>query len=240
MSHDAQGLPATEIARLAMMRRLSMGTAHAMNNALSVAMGEAGFLYDDYKGNPEIAEACQAILSAVDRCARLTQALLRHSDPAPASDDETGADLVRIVRDLERWLREAIGSRNKLRIEAPDDLVLVAVPESELELLVMGLVAFASDQGDEACDLHLRVESGEAGEPIALRLTSSVENLSDDVIAALETPDRATRPLDSLILKTLREQVIARGGEWHVARTDPQSYSLLIRLPSPTQRRGRS
>lgn len=233
MSDDAQGLPAAEIARLAVMRRLGMGTAHAMNNALTVAMGEAGFLYDDHKENPEIAEACQAILTSIDRCARLTQALLLHSDPAPTSG-ETGTDLVRIVRDLERWLREAIGGRNTLRVDAPDDLVLVAAPERELELLVMGLVAFASDQHSGACDLHLRVESGDEGEPAALRLTASAEELPDDVVAAFEEPSRAAQPRDCLILDALHKQIVARGGEWHVARIDPQSYSLLVRLPSAT------
>ncbi|MCP3985569.1 MAG: hypothetical protein GY723_14360 [bacterium] len=231
MSSDDQTLPDEEIARLAVMRRLSMGTAHAVNNALTVAMGEAGFLYEDNKENPEIVEACQAILSSVDRCARLTQAVLAHSNPTPTSG-ETGTDLVRAVRDLERWLREAIGSRNSLRVDAPDSLVLVAAPDHELELLIMGLVAFAADQTCGAADLLLRVETSEAGESAAIQLTVSCDELLDDFVASLEDPSRASEPRDRLLLRALRGQVAKRGGSWHAARIDPQSLSLIVRLPA--------
>jgi len=208
-----------------------MGTAHAMNNALTVAMGEAGFLYDDHKEDPEIAEACQAILTSIDRCARLTQALLSHSDPARSSG-ETGTDLVRVVRDLERWLREAIGSRNSLRVVAPDDLVLVAAPEHELELLVMGLIAFVADQTRGASNLLLCVEPDAAGDSAAIRLEISCDDLQDEFVASLEDASRAALHRDQLLLRALKEQVIERGGAWHVARIDPQSLSLIVRLPA--------
>jgi len=232
MSDHAYRLSAKETARLAVLQRLSMGTAHAVNNALTAAMGEAGFLYEDHKESPEIAEACQAILSSLDRCARLSQALLAHIHPATDSA-ESEADLVRVVRDLERWLREAIGSRSSLVVEAPDDLALVAAPEDELQLLVMGLVSFAADRDGGASDLGLRVEPGDAGEPVGLRLSVSSEQVCDETLAALEAPRRAAQARAGLVPAALRELVLARGGSWHVARIDPQSWALIVRLPTP-------
>ncbi|MCP5059864.1 MAG: hypothetical protein GY937_24440 [bacterium] len=231
MRNEDRSLPAAEIARLAVMRRLAMGTAHAMNNALTIAVGEAGFLHEDYKEDPAIVEACQAILTSIDRCARLTQALLYRSDPAQSSG-EAGSDLVRVVRDLERWLREAIGSRNSLQIDAPDDLVVVAAPEHELELLVMGLISFAADQTQGACELQLRVELDAAGNSAVLRLEVSCDDVPDEFVVSLEDAGRAARPRDRVLLEALHEQVIQRGGAWHVARIDPQSLSLIVRLPT--------
>ncbi len=229
MADEASRMTSAEIARLAVGRRLAAGTAHAMNNALTAAIGEAGFLYDDHKEDPAIAEASQAILVALDRCARLSQALLTYGETRV--DTRAEADLVRAVRDRERWLREAIGSRNHLAVEAPDDLVLVAVPEQELELLVTGLVVFAADQGRGAGSLCLNVEAGGPAELPALRLVATADEMSDEAVATLEDPRHTETARDAALVGALREQVAARGGSWHVARTDPQSWALIVRLP---------
>ena len=146
-----------QLARLAVLRRLGMGTAHAMNNALTAAMGEASFLLEDRKADAEVAEACRLILASLERCARLSHAWLGRSHCGQQGDGVV--DLVRLVRDLERWLDEAIGSRRSLTVEAPDDLVLVAGDTEDLELLVMALVTFGADQ-DLGAELELRVEGG--------------------------------------------------------------------------------
>jgi len=214
-----------QLARLAVLRRLGMGTAHAMNNALTAAMGEASFLLEDHKEDPGVAEACRLILASLDRCARLSHAWLRRSHPGQQGDGEV--DLVRLVRDLERWLDEAIGSRRALTVEAPDDLVLVTGDTGELELLVMALVAFGADQ-DLGAELVLRVDGGT---PASLVVEGRAGAAAQGAAEILAEPARSKDPIVACTLVAVQEKVRELGGSFAAEAVDPDRWRATIRLP---------
>ena len=126
-------LSVEEIARLAVLWRLAAGAAHSLNNALTAILGEASFLSDDHKDDPQVVEGCDAIIAEVDRCARLTRGVLARRHPAQGRSAEV--DLVRLVGDLGRMLHETLGRRIELDVALPDDLLLVAGDAEALELL---------------------------------------------------------------------------------------------------------
>lgn len=153
----------SEVARLATLWRLTLGAAHTLNNALAAMLGEAGFLLADRKDDPEIVESCEAIRHEVERCARLTRALLARRVLAPRGPRET--DLVRLVRDLVPLLRETLSRRFELHVESGEEPARVAAPSCELETLMLVLIHQCCDRCPQGGSLGVRVER-RAGEVV--------------------------------------------------------------------------
>ncbi|MAE96737.1 MAG: hypothetical protein CL910_18980 [Deltaproteobacteria bacterium] len=219
-------LPRARIAQLAALRRLGQGTAHAMNNALTAALGETGFLLEDYKDDPEVSEACQAIQRALQRCASLSHALLTHSQPPGPAEAEV--DLVRLVRDLEPWLDESIGSRRALSVEAPDDLVMVTGAPADLRLVLMVLVSFAAERGEDA-EVAIRVEGGE---PAVLAVDITARARAEEAVGWLGDPVSAPDPLDACSLGAARDIIAAMGGRWQVESDGPERWQVRAEMPT--------
>lgn len=157
-------LGAVEVARLESQRRLALGAAHTLNNALTAALGEAAFLRDERKGDAAVVEACDAVARELERCVKAAAALLprrRASGPGPT-------DLVRSARDAAALLRATLGRRGELDVRAPDDLVLVAADADDLDLLVVLLVQAAVERVGRSARIELSVEPGDAGARLAL------------------------------------------------------------------------
>ena len=69
-------LGAVEVARLESQRRLALGAAHTVNNALTAVLGEVAFLRDERKGDAAVVEACDAVARELERCVKAAAALL--------------------------------------------------------------------------------------------------------------------------------------------------------------------
>ena len=216
-----------DIARLAIMRRLARGTAHAMNNALTAAMGETSFALDELKGGGHgAAEACEAAQNALQRCARLCRSLSLADQGAARQAGPV--DLVLMVRDLERWLDDAIGGAQCLRVEAPDRHIPVAGAAEDLELLVMGLVSYAADQAI-GTEVTLRVE---ACEPPSLVVDAHCAGMPADSAVPLSDPSGASDAMTGRMLAAFRELVAGLGGSWQPETLSAEAWRLTLRLPS--------
>ncbi len=217
------------IARLAVMRRLARGTAHAMNNALTAAMGETSFALDELHGAAEtkvVSEACEAAQSALRRCARLCRSLSLADQGARAEGEPV--DLVRTVRDLERWLDDAIGGAQCLRVEAPDERVTIAGHADEIELLVMGLVVYAADRAI-GTEVSLQVV---AGVPCSLVLDAHASAMPADSVGPLLDPASADDPIVATTLASFRDLVLGLGGEWLPEVRGAEAFRLTLKIPT--------
>ena len=93
-------------------------------------------------------------------------------------------DLVRLVRDLQPWLDDAIGSRRALTVDVPDDMVLALGSTPAFELWLMTPVAFAADAGDSVeVRLALRLEP-----ELALSVEARGCDAAEDAAAWIERP----------------------------------------------------
>lgn len=158
---DAPASVAEEIARLDLLRRLSMGAAHTLNNAFTAILGETLGLLDERKGDPLVTEACESIQGEVERCARLMRAIaLRMHRRAPLLDETSLASVLRV---LEPLLRETVSRSVALACEAPPLSVCVRGTSEDIELLAL-LCAHRLVYGASSGVLHLRVETPRPGE----------------------------------------------------------------------------
>jgi signal transduction histidine kinase len=221
------GPSATEVARLEALRRLAMGAAHAMNNAFTAVMGEAQFLYEDRKDDPTVAEACEAILEQIERCGRITRALLARRHPSQAGGSEV--DLARLVRELGNLLHETLGRSSRLEVVFPDDLLLVRGDAEALELAVLTLVHHAVDQAGAPVAIRLAAEAGPttAGILVELEGDARATSRADD----LRHPERLQEAVARSQLQAVHDVCAAQGGRLHVGCRGPEG--LVVRLEFP-------
>jgi signal transduction histidine kinase len=202
-------LSVEETARLAVLWRLAAGASHSLNNALTAILGEASFLADDHKDDAQVAEGCDAIIAEVDRCARLTRAVLARRHASQGSSRVV--DLVRLVGDLGRLLHETLGRRIELEVALPDDLLLVRGDSEALELLCLGLVHFASDLQPGGGRLRLGVARGPGSGEVSLSVALEAPDLPAGAAQRVLEPVSSAVPLERLVLEAAHRVAAAHG-----------------------------
>ena len=221
-------LPATEVARLEALRRLAMGAAHALNNAFTAVVGEASFLREERKGDPAVVEACDTILRELDRCAKLTRALLARRHPPQTGRDEV--DLVRTVRDLTPLLRETLGRQKELAVQLPDDLLLVRGEAGALELLVLLLVHQGADAAPGSA--RLRLSAVPLGARARLELEVEADGLAEDAGRAFAEPASVGDALARNQLSALADLAARYGGSCTARREGACRLLATVELPA--------
>jgi signal transduction histidine kinase len=219
-----------EVARLEALCRLAMGATHTLNNAFTAVIGEASFLLEDRKSDTLVVEGCQAILGELERCAKLTRALLARRHPSQGGSGEV--DMARLVRELEKILSETLGSQNRLVVNTPDDLLLVRGDAGDLELLVLTLAHYAADHAGAPTRLTLSVREEPTQAQIRLEIAVEGSDLPDSVAEAVLDPARAPDPIAGIGLENAARIVSAHGGNRYSTLTGPDSWAALIRLPA--------
>jgi signal transduction histidine kinase len=134
-SAEARELLAEQIARLELLRRLSLGAAHTLNNAFTAILGETLCLADERKPDRVVTEACEVIQGEIERCARLTRSVTSRIQRRESALEET--NVVALVRTLEPLLRETVSRSIALEVQLPDRCILVRGPAEDLEILLL-------------------------------------------------------------------------------------------------------
>lgn len=225
----APALAAEEVARLEALRRLAMGAAHSLNNAMTAVMGEASLLGEERKEDRLVAEASASMLGELERCARITRALVARRHPPQAGSDEV--DLVRTVRELGDVLGETLGRQHRLRVGYPDDLLLVRAEAEALELLVLSLVHYAADHSGGGAEIALRTGADPERRLAEIRMEVTAPALPDYAAAAVLDPRRAPDAVTRHSLEAVSHVAGILGGRRHAAVTGPDAWSALVQLP---------
>jgi signal transduction histidine kinase len=218
------------LARLEVMRRLSMGAAHTLNNAFTSVIGEASFMLEDCKHDDLVVEGCQTILAELERCTKLARALLSRRDPSQAGSGEV--DMVRLVRELGDLLAETLGRQHQFVVDFPDDLLLVQGDAGDLELLVLALVHYAADHAGGPTHLTLSVSREPMRGEIQLCLAVEGGDRSDSVAEAFLDPSRAPDEITRVALENVARIVRAHGGSRSANATGPDRWTALVLLPA--------
>jgi len=204
-----------------------MGAAHAMNNAFTAVMGEAQLLYDERKDDPEIAEACEAILSQIERCGRITRALLTRHRPSQVGAAEV--DLSRMLRELGNLLEETLGRSNRLEVSFPDDLLFVRGDAEALEIVTLTLVHYAADPSGGPVTIRLAAvaDDGTAG----IRLEVGDDARAECRVAELLQPGSVQDPLMRSQLLAVQELTAAQGGTFQVQCRGARAFVASLAFP---------
>jgi len=228
MADPESPVPKQELARLEAIRRLAMGAAHNLNNAFTAVIGEASFLREDRKEDGLVVEACDVILQALQRCTRITRALLAWRSPSQSAAEEV--ELVRLLREMRAVLGETLGSRCALTLELPDDVLLVRASPQSLELLLICLLHYAADHSGGQADLILSGSSD--ADEVLLGIEVTAPQLSEETVEAILDPSLAGDPVTRVTLEATREILDLMGGSLHAARSSPEQWALRLRLPA--------
>lgn len=222
-------LSAEEVARLEALRRLSMGAAHALNNAMTAAMGEASLLGEERKRDPLVAESSAAMLGELERCARITRGLLTRRHPSQGGGDDL--DLVRSVRELGNVLSETLGRQHRLQVVYPDDILPVRADAESLELLILALVHYAADHSGGNARIHLSVQPDAERRYAELRLEVSAPSLPEYAAAAVADPSQAPDAVTQLSLESVARIAAALDAPRHANATGPDAWAALVQIP---------
>jgi signal transduction histidine kinase len=186
-----------EVARLELLRRLSMGAAHTLNNAFTGILGETLCLVDERKHDPVVAEACSLIQQEVERCARLTRGVAMRVQRRETLLDET--NLASLLRGAEPLLRETVSKSVAIRCECPHGGPHARGASEDLELLLLlhahrltraatrgGTLRVAVETADEHVDLVLELRPAEGATPRPVEAAvAGWQSLVDEALDAI-------------------------------------------------------
>jgi len=186
-----------EVARLELLRRLSMGAAHTLNNAFTGILGETLCLVDERKHDPVVAEACSLIQQEVERCARLTRGVAMRVQRREGLLDET--NLASLLRSAEPLLRETVSKSVAIRCECPHGGPHAKGASEDLELLLLlhahrltraatrgGTLRVAIEATDEHVDLVLELRVAEGATPRHVEaVNAGWQSLVDEALDAI-------------------------------------------------------
>jgi two-component system, cell cycle sensor histidine kinase and response regulator CckA len=129
--------------RLEAVGRLAGGIAHDFNNLLTVVMANVSLLHADRDLDDRAKTAVEEVHTAANRAADLVKQLLafsRRQKLAPRVFDVNG-----VVSDIERLARRLIGENVDLEVQLGASPLLVMADGSQLEQVLINLMANARD-----------------------------------------------------------------------------------------------
>jgi two-component system cell cycle sensor histidine kinase/response regulator CckA len=166
--------------RLDSLGRLAGGIAHDFNNLLAVILGRTDLELADMPEDDPHREGLTVIRTLAERGADLTRHLLVFSRQEPLHPETLSANDV--VADTERVLHGAIGEDIEFTTRLAEGLWPVRIDRSELERLLLNLVANSRRAMPHGGQLHIRT-ANVPGETAMVRI--SVEDtgsgMSDEV-----------------------------------------------------------
>lgn len=122
---------------------LAGGVAHDFNNILSAILGYSHLILNEVKDNGQVIHYVEEIMAASKRAAVLTQSLLAFSRKQAVT--LSVIDLNEAIKGNESFLRRLISEDIELKINCTEEPLTVLVDGSQIEQVIMNLVANARD-----------------------------------------------------------------------------------------------
>ncbi len=149
-----------ESKRMESLGRLAGGVAHDFNNLLTAIMGYASILQKRVQ-DADVREVAGRITAASTSAAGLTRQLLAFARRQDVTAETV--DLGEAVRQACEIARGLIGAGQRLVVTAGPEGLPVRADRSQLEQVVLNLVANAADASSEDGRIEVRVERGHWG-----------------------------------------------------------------------------
>jgi len=144
-----------EVQRLEGLGVLAGGIAHDFNNLLSVILGNSALGLADLDPDSEAARRFKRIRAAAQHGAGLTDQMLTYSGNAPFSPKPI--DLSALIERSRDLLEASLSRRTQLVIESQSPLPAIAADETQIQQVLVNLVANAVEAlGDAKGTVHVR------------------------------------------------------------------------------------
>lgn len=173
--------------KLEALGRLAGGVAHDFNNLL-MAVGGCGEVLSRH-ADERVREIAESLIGLRQRAAGLTGHLLAFARKGMTQPRRM--DLARAVNEMPRLLRQLIGSRVALEIDAPEPAFIHADP-AQIEQVLLNLALNARDAMPDGG--LLRMSCARAGEHVQLCVTDTGQGMDDATRLSAFEPFFTTKP----------------------------------------------
>lgn len=147
-----------EAEKLATLGRFSAGTAHEINNPITVILGYAKTMKSRLPEGSSDRKALQAIEEEARHCKVIVQELLDISRP-PAEETGEVINPLQVTEDVMSVARVLqLTQEVEVRLDVPDRSLPLPIPRTRLRQVILNLVTNALEALQETHDGHLRVE----------------------------------------------------------------------------------
>ncbi len=218
--------------------RLAGGVAHDFNNILGIISGHAELLESTATGQVERGRAEQ-IISATEKAASLTRQLLAFGRKQVMSPKLL--DLATVLEGLSSMVDCLMGAEVQISIQANKRLGLVRADQSQMEQVIMNLMANAREAMPEGGRLTITIDSCQSssddpelppGEYARLSVSDTGAGMSEEVQSRIFEPFFTTKMTGSgLGLSTVYGIVKQSGGYITVRSTPQQGSTFSVYLP---------
>ncbi len=191
--------------RLESLGQLAGGIAHDFNNLLAVILNYASFAAEDIIDNEAAQADIEAIRTAAERAARLTQQLLTFARRGSIQPEVL--DLNAVVDDVKSLLSRTIGEHVQLTVHLDDGLSAVRADRGQVEQVLMNVAVNARDAMKDGGTLtietsmvHLAGGDDQLRPPVAagryvqLTVSDTGIGMSEEVAAHAFDPFFSTKP----------------------------------------------
>ncbi|MEW5848953.1 MAG: ATP-binding protein [Myxococcota bacterium] len=225
--------------------RLAGGVAHDFNNLLTAMIGFGELTLEQLSADSPLRENVSQMVRNAQRAEQLTRQLLafsRHQVLEPRV-----LNLGNVIRDVELLLQRLLGERHVLRLEIPPDLWHVRADVSQMEQVLVNLVANARDAMPGGGEVRLRAENFTGTSPVrllggtmmpgsyvALSVVDRGVGMDNVTLARIFEPFFTTKPKErgtGLGLSTVYGAVQGSGGFIQVESCVGQGTTFTIYLP---------
>jgi PAS domain S-box-containing protein len=232
--------------RMESLGRLAGGVAHDFNNLLTVILGSARWLEQHSDDRPEsVRDLASEIVQSAEKSADLTRQLLAFSRMQIVETQVL--DLDERIEQLSRILKSLVGDEVTIVIASGRGENLVKADPSQIEQLIVNLVANARDAMPTGGTLSIRTgqarleEGGEngatglaAGDYVSLEVADTGLGMTPDTLSHIFEPFFTTKELGSgtgLGLSTVYGIVKQCGGEIEVESAPGGGSRFRVLLP---------
>ena len=215
---------------------LTAGTAHDINNLLTVLIGCAELALNDATLQPHTRQLVQDIVGAGERAGLLTRQLLLAGRPlVPAA---TVVDVAAVLREAETLLRRLVGTGVSLHLVPAEVPLRVRAEASQIEQIVVNLALNARDAMPTGG--VLTIEVGEVTGLARLTVTDTGSGIDPAIQARMYEAFVTTKVLpkgsdssgsSGLGLAVVRAIVAQLGGSIHMTTAPGKGTTFAIDLP---------
>ncbi len=217
--------------KLAAVGNLAAGVAHELRNPLSSIKGYATYFGGRFPEGSSDREAAEIMVREVDRLNRAIGDLVGLSRPTDVKPRPT--DMARLIADILRLIEQDAAARSvRIRLEAPDDAVVLPVDPDRMRQVLLNVCLNALQAMPGGGDLALSLTAPPDADMACIEVRDTGEGIAPDVLPHIFDAYFTTKSQGTgLGLATAHKIMEAHGGGISVASEPGRGTLFRLYLP---------
>ncbi|MFW6044350.1 MAG: ATP-binding protein [Planctomycetota bacterium] len=230
-----------EAEKLATLGRFAAGTAHEINNPITVILGYAKTVKNRLKEDSPHREALQSIVNEARQCRGIVRELLEMSRPAPRTENNvySPAELVNDVLNLTEVLE--MTDQTDIHTDVPDREISLTISRSRLRQVILNLITNALEAMKDQENRKLEIsgfirDEDTSGTQITRELVLVVKDngpgIPEEEADKIFEPFFTTKSTGTGLGLTMAYSIVdGHGGEIQLNSNREEGTNFTLRLP---------